>query len=138
MIFNQTGPLAPGEEEERKQASIVALALTTDCWCGYLEANVRITHFLNSWTSGRRELHKTVKRLFHLQIQVQDKLASQGHLPMYPNPFTAPIPNQALADTEVNETQTHETQHLLTLENVNKNVTDKTICLCKGKGNKKG
>lgn len=57
---------------------------------------------------------------------------------MYPNPFTAPILNQALADIEVNETQAHEIQHLLTLENVNKNVIDKTICLCKGKGNKKG
>ena len=37
--------------------------------------------------------------------------------------------------TEVNKTQAFQTQHLITLENVSKNMTEETICLSKGKDN---
>lgn len=39
--------------------------------------------------------------------------------------------------TGMNKTQALQIQHFLTLENVNKNVIMKTICLSEGKGNQK-
>lgn len=42
-----------------------------------------------------------------------------------------------LGITDVNKTQAFQIQHLLTLENVNKNMMEETVCLFKEKGNQK-